>query len=62
MEVEQMKNQELQTLGMALVTIGIVFGTERIVGYPLIGAGVLLSIISATKSKKKSERSDGKVR
>jgi hypothetical protein len=48
-----MKNQEIMTLGNTLVVIGIVFGTERIIGYPLISAGVLLSIISAIKSKKK---------
>ena len=48
-----MKNQELMNLGMMIEVIGIVFGTEQIIGYPLIGAGVLLSIIGAIKSRKK---------
>jgi len=48
-----MGNRELLTLGMMLEVVGIVFGTERIVGYPLIGAGVLLSIISTVKSGRK---------
>ena len=48
-----MKNPELLTLGMMLEVIGIVFGTERIIGYPLIGAGVLLSIVSVIKSRRK---------
>ena len=46
------KSHELLTLGRSLVVIGIVFGTERIVGYSLIGAGVVLSIISVIWSKK----------
>ncbi len=62
MEVERMRNQELMTLGLMLEVIGIVFGAERIVGYPLIGAGVLLSIISGIKSKKKEERSSMEVK
>jgi hypothetical protein len=39
--------------GMTLVVLGIVFGTEQIIGYLLIGAGVLLSIINAIKSRRK---------
>ena len=51
-----MRNQELMTLGMMLEVIGIVFGTERIIGYSLIGAGVLLSIISVIKSKREGKK------
>lgn len=51
-----MRNQELMTLGMILEVIGIVFGTERIIGYSLIGAGVLLSIISVIKSKREGKK------
>ena len=56
LQEERTISQELLTLGMMLEVIGIVFGTERIIGYPLIGAGVLLSIISVIKSKKGQER------
>ncbi len=48
-----MKNHELMTLGSSLVVLGIVFGTDRLIGYSFIGAGVLLSIISAIKSRRK---------
>jgi len=57
-----MRSQELLTLGMMLEVVGIVFGTERIVGYLLIGAGVLLSIISVVKSRRKEEGSSMEVR
>jgi len=52
-----MKNQELMTLGSSLVVLGIVFGTDRLIGYSFIGAGVLLSIISAIKSRRKKHGS-----
>jgi hypothetical protein len=51
-----MRSEELRNLGMSIVVIGIVFGTERIIGYPLMGAGVLLSIISWIKSKKEGKK------
>jgi hypothetical protein len=51
MEVEGMRNQELITLGSALVVLGIIFGEDRLIGYSFIGAGVLLSIISLIKSR-----------
>ena len=57
-----MKNQELMTLGSSLVVLGIVFGTERLIGYSFIGAGVLLSIISAIRSRRKEERSSMEMR
>ena len=41
-----MTKQELITLGSMLVVLGIVFGSDRLIGYSFIGAGVLLSIIS----------------
>lgn len=55
LQEERTISQELLTLGMMLEVIGIVFGTERIIGYPLIGAGVL-SIISVIKSRRKEQR------
>jgi hypothetical protein len=41
------------TLGSTLVILGIVFGEDRLIGYSFIGAGVLLSIISAFKLRRK---------
>jgi len=51
-----MKSQEFMTLGMMLEVVGIVFGTERLIGYPLIGTGVLLSIISVIRSKREVKK------
>ncbi len=49
-----MRNQELMTLGSTLVVLGIIFGaTDRLIGYSFICAGVLLSIVSAFKLRKK---------
>ena len=49
----------LLTLGPALVVLGIIFGDDALIGYSFIGAGVLLSIISAirSRSKKMKQRS-----
>ncbi len=46
--------KELITLGSTLVVLGIVFGNgDRLIGYSFIGAGVLLSIVSAFKLRRK---------
>ena len=37
----------LTMLGMNMVVLGIIFGDSRLIGYPLIGVGVLLSLIDA---------------
>jgi len=47
-----MRSQEIITLGSTLVVLGIVFGEDPLIGYSFIGAGTLLSIISAIKSRK----------
>jgi len=54
----------LMTLGSSFVVLGIVFSTttDRLIGYSFIGAGVLLSIIGAIKSRKKEQRSSMEVR
>lgn len=52
--VEKMRSQEFTTLGSTLVILGVVFGENRLIGYSFIGAGVLLSIISIVKSKRKA--------
>ena len=62
LQEERTISQELLTLGSGLIVIGIVFGTERIIGYPLIGAGVLLGIISLIKSRRKEQRASVKMR
>jgi hypothetical protein len=57
MEDKRMKSQELVTLGSTLVVLGIIFGGEdRLIGYSFIGVGVLLSIISMIKSRRKRKR------
>jgi hypothetical protein len=43
-------------LGMMLVVLGIVFGTEQIIGYLFIGTGVLLSVISGIKSRRRKDQ------
>ena len=43
------------TLGSTLVVLGIIFGNaDRLIGYSFIGVGVLLSIVSAIKLRKKT--------
>jgi hypothetical protein len=48
-----MRSQEFITLGSTLVVLGIIFGEDRLIGYSFISAGVLLSIVSVIKSRKK---------
>jgi hypothetical protein len=62
MEVEKMRSQEFTTLGSTLVILGIVFGEDRLIGYSFIGAGVLLSIISIIKSKRKTREAESSKR
>jgi hypothetical protein len=42
------------TLGLVLVVLGIMFGGDPLIGYSFIGVGVLLSIITAIRSRSKS--------
>ena len=37
----------LLALGATLVALGIVFGEDRLVGYSLIGAGVIIAVLAA---------------
>jgi hypothetical protein len=50
---QAIQDDALLTLGTALVVLGIIFGDDRLVGYPFIGVGVLLSIISAVRALRK---------
>lgn len=54
-----MENLEFATLGSILVMLGIVFGEDRLIGYPFIGVGVLLSIVSVLKSRKSKTKTRG---
>jgi hypothetical protein len=51
--LNQMRNKELLALAFTFVILGIVFAEDWLIGYSLIGAGVLLSIVSAMKSRRK---------
>jgi hypothetical protein len=42
----------LVALGGSLAALGIVFGTDRLIGYSFMGAGVVLSVISVIKSRR----------
>ena len=42
----------LAILGMCLVVLGIIFGDDRRIGYPLIGVGILLSVIEAIRNRR----------
>jgi hypothetical protein len=62
MEVERMKSQELMTFGGTLVVLGIIFGEDRLIGYSFFGVGILLSVISVFKARRKEERSSVEMR
>ncbi len=44
---------KLAVLGLALIVAGIIFGESRLVGYSLIGAGVLLAVVDVVRKLKK---------
>jgi hypothetical protein len=46
------KPSNLAILGMSFVVLGIIFGDSRVIGYSLIGVGVLLSVIDAIRNRK----------
>ena len=48
-----MRTKEFTTLASTLVILGIIFAEDWLIGYSFIGAGVLLSIVSAFKSRRK---------
>jgi hypothetical protein len=51
-----MKPQELTTLAGTLTVLGIIFSSDRLIGYAFIGAGMLMAIISAIKSRKEIKK------
>jgi lysylphosphatidylglycerol synthetase-like protein (DUF2156 family) len=42
----------LAIVGICLVVLGIIFGDSRVIGYSLIGVGVLLSVIEAIRNRR----------
>jgi len=54
-----MRTQELTTLASTLVVLGIVFGSDRLIGYSFIGAGMLLSIIMIKVKKDVKKKIEG---
>jgi len=42
----------LAILGMSLVVLGIIFGDNRLIGYPFIGVGIFLSVIEAIRNRR----------
>ena len=52
----QKQTSQLSMLGMSLITLGIIFGDDRLIGYSFMGAGVLLSVIDAIKNRSTNNR------
>ena len=48
-----MRNKEHLVLAFTFIILGIIFAEDWLIGYSLIGAGVLLSIVSTIKSRRK---------
>ncbi len=40
-------------LGMAFIILGIVFGSDRLIGYFFLGAGVIVAVFDLVKNRKK---------
>lgn len=51
---EQKPLSKLAALAFSLITAGIIFGDDQLIGYSLMGAGVILAIIDIVKKSKKS--------
>lgn len=52
-----MKNENVISIGGILVVLGIIFGTDRVIGYSLIGAGVLASVLQWLQSRNSGDSS-----
>ncbi len=50
---EQKPLSKLAALAFLLVLAGIFFGDDRLIGYSLLGAGVILAFIDIAKKSKK---------
>jgi cytochrome c biogenesis factor len=40
-------------LGMLFIILGIVFGSDRLIGYAFLGAGVLIAVFDVVKNRQK---------
>jgi len=43
----------LSLMGMVFIILGIVFGSDRLIGYSFLGAGVIVSVFDVVKNRKK---------
>ena len=57
-------SQGFAAIGSTFVVLGFAIGasTDRLIGYSFIGAGVLISVIGAIKSRRKEQRSSMEMR
>jgi len=53
---KEQKFTPLAGFAFAFILAGIIFGESRLVGYSLMGIGVLLAIINIFKKSKKSKK------
>ncbi len=49
-----MKSQELVTITLTFIVLGIVFSEDQLIGYLFIGTGLALSIITTFKLRRKT--------
>jgi len=45
----------LSLIGIVLIILGIVFGSDRLIGYAFLGAGVLIAVFDVVKNRKMKE-------
>jgi len=43
----------LSLMGMVFIILGIVFGSDRLIGYSFLGAGVIVAVFDVVKNRKK---------
>lgn len=48
------EDDAMQTLGITLVVLGIIFGEDQFIGYSFIGIGVLLSLVSLISRRRRA--------
>jgi len=43
----------LSLMAMVFIILGIVFGSDRLIGYSFLGAGVIVAVFDAVKNRKR---------
>jgi len=43
----------LSLMGMVFIILGIVFGSDRLIGYSFLGTGIVLAVYDAVKNRNK---------